>query len=68
MEQVYNEVAKDKVHIMGFEGEIEHKTKHISNKASYIERNYAMINDSDYCIFYYNKDYLPKKRKHYKND
>ena len=68
LEQVYNEVAKGKVHIMGFEGEIEHKTKCLSNKASYIERNYAMINDSDYCIFYYNKDYLPKKRKHNKND
>lgn len=45
------------------EEEFEHKTKYTSGKASYVERNQAMINDSDYCVFYYDKDYKPKTRK-----
>ena len=34
-----------------------------SGKISYIKRNQAMINQSDYCVFYYNENYLPPKRK-----
>ena len=34
-----------------------------AGKAAYVERNQWMIDDSDYCVFYYNSDYLPKKRK-----
>ena len=34
-----------------------------AGKVSYIKRNQAMINKSDYCIFYYKKDYLPPKKK-----
>ena len=34
--------------------------------ARYVERNQAMINASDYCIFYYNPDYLPPRRKYSK--
>lgn len=39
--------------------------EHIKNsgKAAYIERNYELINNSDYCICYYNKNYLPPKRR-----
>ena len=43
-----------------------HKTKNTAGRAAYIERNYAMINDSDYCLFYYNKNYLPSQRKYKK--
>ena len=34
-------------------------------RTAYIERNKIMINKSDYCIFYYNKNYIPpiKKRR-----
>ena len=32
-------------------------------KLSYVKRNQAMIDNSKYCIFYYNKDYLPPLRK-----
>ena len=41
------------------EEEVEHKTKYTAGKASYIERNFAMIDDSDYCIFYYDNNYKP---------
>lgn len=34
-----------------------------AGKASYVERNQEMINASDFCIFYYNPDYLPPRRK-----
>lgn len=31
-----------------------------------MERNQAMINDSDYCVFYYDKNYQPEMRKYSK--
>lgn len=34
-----------------------------AGKAAYIERNQAMIRESDYCIFYYDELYLPNRRK-----
>lgn len=37
-----------------------------SGKASYVKRNAAMISESEVCVFYYNKGYLPPKRKHNK--
>ena len=52
--------------IQGFENECDFKNKHISHRASYVTRNYAMIDDSDYCIFYYDENYLPEMRKYSK--
>ena len=54
--------------MLGFEEEFEHKGKYTSGKASYVERNQAMINDSDFCIFYYDESYNPPKRKKSKQD
>ncbi len=34
-----------------------------AGKASYVERNQAMINVSDFCVFYYNEEYKPPLRK-----
>ena len=34
-----------------------------SGRASYVERNYEMINNSRYCIFYYNEFSCPTTRK-----
>ena len=30
-----------------------------AGKYSYVERNYEMIDNSTYCIFYYNENYVP---------
>ncbi len=30
-----------------------------AGKYSYVERNYEMINNSTYCVFYYNEKYIP---------
>jgi uncharacterized phage-like protein YoqJ len=34
--------------------------------ARYVERNQEMINASDYCIFYYDENYQPSRRKYSK--
>ncbi len=34
-----------------------------AGKAAYVERNQAMILASDFCVFYYNNEYLPASRK-----
>lgn len=44
--------------------------EHMANagRASYVERNQEMINKSDFCIFYYDENYLPPRRKNSKRD
>ncbi len=54
--------------LLGYEEEREFNTKYVSGRASYIERNQAMINESDYCIFYYDESYKPPLKKIYKQD
>lgn len=44
-----------------FEEEYHFKNKFTAGKASYVERNEALINDSDYCIFYYDENYTKAK-------
>lgn len=61
-EKVYSQLLNKKVYLLGFEEEFEHKTKYEAGKASYVERNQAMIDDSDFCAFYYNKNYLPSTK------
>ena len=59
MSNFYNEL----VDVMTIDEVFDHKTKYTAGKASYVERNQAMIDNSDFCIFFYDEDYLPKKRK-----
>ena len=53
---------------MGVEEDRGFKTKYTSGKASYVERNQAMIEDSDFCIFYYDENYHPEMRKYSKKN
>lgn len=39
-----------------------------AGRASYIKRNYEMIDNSDFCIVYYNENYLPPRRQYSKRD
>lgn len=66
LEILHSHVLKADAHFLGFEQEHHHKTKFTSGKASYVERNYAMIDDSTFCIFYYDEKYQPKMRKYSK--
>lgn len=34
-----------------------------AGRAAYVERNIEMINQSDYCVVYYNENYQPPRRK-----
>lgn len=62
-ERIYSRFRKTEVKLLGVEEEYEHKTKYTAGRASYLERNQAMIDDSDYCIFYYDEEYQPKMRR-----
>ena len=65
-ENIYSSFHKREVHLLGVEEEVEFKNKWTAGKASYVERNQAMINDSDICIFYYDETYKPQERKYSK--
>ncbi len=39
-----------------------------AGKASYVERNQEMINNSSFCIVYYDESYQPPRRKNSKRD
>lgn len=51
-----------------FEDSIYPKDCSGAGKVSYIKRNQAMIDASDYCIFYFNENYLPPMKKESKYD
>lgn len=67
-ESMYLRLYKKEVHLIGVDQEFEHKNKYVAGKASYVERNKAMIDDSDICIFYYDENYIPPQRKRSKKD
>ena len=39
-----------------------------AGKAVYVERNYELIDKSDFCIAFYDENYLPRKRRNSKRD
>lgn len=59
-ERGFSQLMHKEISLKGYEGEVEFDKKYEAGKASYIERNQAMINDSAFCIFYYNDTYKPK--------
>ncbi len=39
-----------------------------AGKAAYVERNREIIEKADFCVVYYNEDYLPPRRKNSRRD
>lgn len=39
-----------------------------AGKAVYVERNYEMIDNSSYCVIYYDENYMPSRRKNSRRD
>ena len=39
-----------------------------AGRASYVKRNQEMINQSKFCVVYYDKNYLPPRRKNSRRD
>lgn len=62
-ERGFSELMHKAVSLKGYEGEVEFAQKYNAGKASYIERNQAMIDNSDYCIFYFDEDYSPQRTR-----
>lgn len=62
-EETCSYIFKEKVQIFGVEEERHFKSKYTAGKASYIERNYAMIDDSDFCIFFFDEKQMSKHSK-----
>ena len=50
-EKVYSKLYNEQVYLLGVEEEVNFKNKWNAGKGSYVERNQAMINDSDICVF-----------------
>ncbi len=62
MEETYFKVFNKKISFNEYEGSIKPDCVFVSGKASYIERNQKMVDDSDYCVFYYNENYKPETK------
>ncbi len=62
-EQLVSKMVKNDVHYADYEEAVTSQKSQNANKNVYIMRNQEMIDNSDICVFYYNKDYLPPKRK-----
>ena len=62
-EQFFSKMVKYEVHYTDYEEAVKSEKSRKANKNAYIMRNQEMIDNSDVCIFYYNKDYLPPKRR-----
>ncbi len=65
IERIHEVIHKEKCSFEDYDEEYEHPTKYSSGRANYVERNQAMIKESDICIFYYDEKYLPPKHKTY---
>ena len=62
-ERIARAVTKRDIKYKDYEGAIMSDRLWSAGKASYVERNQDMINASDYCIFYYDPQYQPPRRK-----
>ena len=68
LEKSYSKLLKKNIRLKGFEELILPEKVYSSGKASYVERNQLMIDKSDFCVIYYEENYLPPRRKSSKHD
>ena len=68
MEQTWASVLKTEVKLKDYDAEVQSDRVYSAGKASYVERNQEMIDDSDFCVFYYSETYQPPKRKRANRD
>lgn len=60
LDEIASKIIGKKINFMKYDKIVEGE---YSGKFSYVERNQKMILDSDICIFYCNKNYVPAKVK-----
>jgi len=68
MERTWASVLKTDVKLKDYDAEVQSDRVFSAGKASFVERNQEMIDDSDFCVFYYNETYLPPRRKRSNRD
>lgn len=56
LEAIYSKIADKEANFMCFDGKVEKEELCLAGKASYIKRNQAMIDDSDFCVFYFDSN------------
>lgn len=62
-EMLYLKLVHEEVHYSDYEEAFDCGKSFHSGKNAYRMRNQKMIDNSDVCVFYYDKSYLPPKRK-----
>jgi len=62
-EQLMLRLTGEKIEYKDYERAVFSSKAQSANRYAYIMRNQEMIDDSDVCVFYYDKDYLPPRRK-----
>ena len=62
-ERFFSQMVKREVHYTDYEESVSSQKSINANKNAYVMRNQEMIDNSDVCVFYFNKNYLPPKRK-----
>ena len=68
MERTWATLLKTEVKLKDYDAEVQSDRVFSAGKASFVERNQEMIDDSDFCVFYYNESYLPPRRKRSNRD
>ena len=63
LEAIYSKLVGGEVHLKYYESAVHSQKCVNATKDTYIMRNQDMIDDSDVCVFYYDKNYLPPRRK-----
>lgn len=61
--QIFSKLLKKQIEFQGYEEDYKFPNYLSAGRASYIERNKAMIDDSDICIFYFNEEYTRKNTR-----
>ncbi len=62
-ERLFSQIVRHEVHYTDYEKSVRSNKSLNANKNTYIMRNQDIIDNSDICVFYYNKAYLPPKRR-----
>ena len=62
-ENLFKQINKNKININSFDEIILIEEIFKGYKSSYIKRNFKMINESAYGLFYYLEDYVPMQKK-----
>ena len=63
LEEQWSKLLHQDVSLKDYDGEKMSERVACAGRASYVERNKEMIDDSDYCVFYYKEDYKPDVSK-----